>query len=74
VVIGLVMQLYAFLNGADLIRHLLLTTPFDSWHGLLVDQPFYGPLIRGAVLSVIYIAVCLGVAFTALRRRDITGG
>jgi ABC-2 type transport system permease protein len=74
VVVGLIMQLYAFLNGADLIRHLLLTTPFDSWHGLLVGQPFYGPLIRGAILSVVYIAVCLGVAFTALRRRDITGG
>jgi ABC-2 type transport system permease protein len=74
VVIGLIMQLYAVLNGADLIRHLLLTTPFDSWHGLLVGQPFYGPLINGAILSVIYIAVCLGVAFTALRRRDITGG
>ena len=74
VVIGLVMQLYGFLNGADTIRHLLLSTPFDSWHGLLAAPAFYGPLLNGLIVSAVYISVCLAVAFTALRRRDITGG
>jgi ABC-2 type transport system permease protein len=74
IVIGLVMQLYSFLNGADTIRHLLLVTPFDAWHGLLAADPYYGPLRAGALVSAAYIAVCLGVAYTVLRRRDITGG
>jgi ABC-2 type transport system permease protein len=74
VVLGLVMQLYSFLNGADAIRHLLLVTPFDSWHGLLAADPYYGALRQGALVSIAYIAICLTVAYTALRRRDITGG
>jgi ABC-2 type transport system permease protein len=74
VVIGLVMQLYAFLNGVDAVRHLLLVTPFDAWHGLLRDHPYYGPLWQGALVSGGYLAVCLAIAHTVLRRRDITGG
>ena len=74
IILGLLMQLYSFLNGADAIRHLLLVTPFDAWHGLLAAHPYYGPLGQGALVSVGYIAICLAVAYTALRRRDITGG
>jgi ABC-2 type transport system permease protein len=74
IVIGLVMQMYGFLNGTGPVRTLLLVTPFDSWHGLLVADPFYGPLRQGIVVSLGYLVICLGVAYTALRRRDITGG
>jgi len=74
VVIGLIMQLYSFLNGSDAVRHLLLATPFDAWHGLLRDHPYYGPLWQGALVSAGYLAICLAVAHTVLRRRDITGG
>ncbi len=74
IILGLLMQLYAFLNGTDTIRHLLLTTPFDAWHGLLAANPYYGPLSQGALVSLAYITICLGVAYTVLRRRDITGG
>ncbi len=74
IVLGLLMQLYAFLNGADALRHLLLVTPFDAWHGLLAAHPYYGPLRDGTLVSAGYLALCLTIAFTALRRRDITGG
>jgi ABC-2 type transport system permease protein len=74
VVIGLIMQLYTFLNGIDAIRHVLLVTPFDAWHGLARDHPYYGPLWQGALVSVGYLAVCLAIAQVVLRRRDITGG
>jgi ABC-2 type transport system permease protein len=42
VVLGLLMQLYAYVDGADAIRHLLLTTPFDAWHGFAVRQQLQG--------------------------------
>lgn len=74
VVIGMLMQLYAFLNGADMIRHLMLSTAFESWHGLAATHPYYGQLLRASLLSLAYIVVCLGVAAAAFRRRDITGG
>lgn len=74
VVLGFFMQLYAFLNGKDVIRHNLLTTPFLAWHGLVHVAPFHQPLIRGGLVSVVYAAVSLLVAHTVFRRRDITGG
>jgi ABC-2 type transport system permease protein len=74
VVIGMVMQLAGTLGGAEAIRPLLLTTPFESWHGLLAQVPFHGPLDSGLVVSAVWCLVCLGAAFLILRRRDITEG
>jgi ABC-2 type transport system permease protein len=56
------------------IRPLLLTTPFESWHGLLAQHPFYAPLIWGLIASAGWCVVCLTTAFISLRRRDIAGG
>ena len=74
VVLGLVMSLTGSLGGIDVARRLLLTTPFDSWHGLLTEQRFYGPLAFGLAVSAWWTVLCLAVAYVSLRRRDITGG
>jgi ABC-2 type transport system permease protein len=74
VVIGLIMQLSGSLGGLNTVRQLLLTTPFESWHGLLAQQRFYGPLLIGVAVCASWTIVCLGLAFRSLRRRDITGG
>ncbi len=73
VVAGLAMQLCAFMDGPDAVRRLLITSSFDAWHGLLVDHPYYGPLVYGTVVSGAYLVVCLAVAYRMLRRRDIGG-
>ena len=74
VVAGMVMQLVGSLGGIEAVRPLLLTTPFESWHGLLADPRFTGPLTEGAVTCAVWSAVTLTAAFVVLRRRDITGG
>lgn len=74
VVIGMVMTLVGALGGIEVIRPFLLTTSFESWHGLLAGPRFYGPLVEGLVVSAVWCAVTLGSAFVLLRRRDITGG
>ena len=74
VVLGLVMQLLGSIGGIDLTRRFLLTTPLETWHGLLTQHRFYGPLAAGAAVSVGWTVVCLAVAYISLRRRDITGG
>lgn len=74
VVIGMVMQLAGGLGGVGTIRPLLLTTPFESWHGLLTQEPFYAPLFTGLVVSAVWMAACLTAALLTLLRRDITGG
>ena len=72
VVIGMVMQLVSALGGVEAIRPLLLTTPFEAWHGLLAQDRFYGPLFSGLAVSLGWSLIAIVWAFFTLRRRDIT--
>ncbi|MEA2123958.1 MAG: type transport system permease protein [Solirubrobacteraceae bacterium] len=74
VVLGLLMQLAGSLGGIDAIRPLLLTTPFETWHGLLTQDRFFSPLLIGLAVSAGWCLITLGAAFFTLRRRDVTGG
>jgi len=74
VVLGMVMQLAGSLGGVTGIRPLLLTTPFESWHGLLTQDRFYAPLVLGLAVCGVWCVVCLIAARSTLLRRDITGG
>jgi ABC-2 type transport system permease protein len=69
-----VMTLVGALGGVEAIRPYLLTTPFESWHGLFTEPRFTGPLVQGLVVSGCWSALALAAAFLMLRRRDITGG
>jgi ABC-2 type transport system permease protein len=74
VVAGLIMQLAGSLGGLDTVRQLLLTTSFESWHGLLTAKRFYGPIYVGISVALGWSATCLSFAYASLRHRDITGG
>lgn len=74
VVIGLAMQLAGSLGGVEGLRPLLLTTPFESWHGLLTETRFLGPLWWGLATCAGWSAVCLAAAHRSMTRRDISGG
>ena len=74
VVVGFAMQLLGSVAGLDLTRKLLLTTPFEAWHGLFAEHPFYQPLYTGLAVSAGWTVICLASAYVSLRRRDITGG
>jgi len=73
VVASLVMQLYSFVDGPEVIRQALITSAFGAWHGLLADPPYYGPLVRGSMVSVAYFVVCVVIAHRVLLQRDIAG-
>ena len=72
--IGMVMQLVGGLATLSAIRPLLLTTPFEAWHGLLAENSFYTPLVTGLAVCAGWCLICLGTAFVTLRRRDINEG
>ena len=74
VVLGMVMQLVGTLGGIELVRPILLSTPFEAWHGLLTDPVFTGPLANGVLVCALWSLASLAGAYTLLRRRDITGG
>lgn len=74
VLVSFLMLLYAFLNGRDMIRHSLLTTPFLAWHGFVHDPAFLDPFYRALAVSGVYIVACLAIAWWSFSRRDVTGG
>jgi ABC-2 type transport system permease protein len=74
VVIGMVMQLVGAMGGAEALRPYLPTTAYEAWHGFLTTPVFTGPFVTGLVASAVWTALTLGVSWTLLRRRDITGG
>ena len=74
VVLGMVMGLVGSLGGIEAVRPLLLSTSFESWHGLLAEPRFTGPLVQGLLVSAVWSLVSLATGFVLLRRRDITGG
>lgn len=73
-VLALVMQLVGALGPVSNIRPLLLSTPFEAWHGLVASPRFVGPVVTGVVVSAVWCAVCVAASFVLVRRRDITGG
>jgi len=72
-VVGLAMQLVSLIGGGQLVRALLLTTPFDAWHGLFQEHPYYRPLEQGALVATVYAAGCLACAWQLFRRRSYAG-
>lgn len=74
VVLGMLMQLVGSLGGVEALRPFLLSTPFENWHGLLATPQFFGPLVQGMVASAVWFVVCLLLASSLIRNRDITGG
>jgi len=74
VVVGLVCQMYMFLNAWDTVRHLMLNWTMIAWRGLLDDPSYATPLERGILVCLVYIAVFLAAGYLVFRRRDIKEG
>lgn len=73
-VLGMLMQLAGSLGSIAGLRSVLLSTPYEAWHGLLAAPRFTAPLVDGLVVSASWAVICLAVSFVIVRRRDITGG
>lgn len=71
--VDLVMQLLALVGTGVWLHLLLASSGFDAWHPLFVSHPFYGTLVIGELVSLIWIAACLGASWLLLRRRDFAG-
>lgn len=71
VVAGLAMQLAGAFDAPPWMRDLLLTSGFESWHGLFTEPAFIGPFLVRTIVSAVYAIVCLAVAHRIFRRRDV---
>jgi ABC-2 type transport system ATP-binding protein len=70
VLIGFLMELYSYVDGPNVVRKLLLTPPFVSWHGLFVEHPYYRPLALGMVTSSVYLVLGLAASYVLLRWQE----
>ncbi len=72
-VIGLLMVLVSLMGSGVIVRSMLLTTPFEAWHGILVDPARTAPFLVGLITCAAYAVLCLDIARRAFRRRDFAG-
>ena len=74
VVVGLVFQMYTFLNAWDTVRHDLLNTPMNAWRGLYDNPSYSAPFWHGLAVSAVYTALFLAVGYFVFRNRNVTEG
>lgn len=71
--LALAMQLL-LLVGTGIWSHMLLIgAAVFAWHGLFNVHPYFGPLLVGIAVSVVWTVVCIDVSWALLRRRDFAG-
>lgn len=72
--IALAMSLLGALNGVGELRHYLLTTQFEAFHGLFHAPRYDSQVARAIWVSALWTVIPLIGAFVLFRRRDITTG
>src|SRR5579875_698919 len=72
--VALVTQLLDLVGRGVVVHMLLIGSAFDGWHGLFVARPFFGPMAVSALVCLVWIAACLTISWTVLRRRDFVTG
>jgi ABC-2 type transport system permease protein len=72
--VALITQLLDLIGKGVIVHELLIGSAFDGWHGLFTTHPYFGQLIVGSVVSVLWIAACLTGSWVIMRRRDFLTG
>jgi ABC-2 type transport system permease protein len=74
IILSFLMQLVAFLSGATVVRHYLLTTQFEAFHGFFHDPSYPAMVTRAVWISALYAVPPLALSYRIFTRRDVTGG
>jgi len=72
--VALVTQLLDLIGKGVIVHELLIGSAFDGWHGLFTSHPFFGQVLVGSLVSLVWIAACLTVSWRIMRRRDFLTG
>ncbi len=72
--VALATQLLDLIGKGVIVHELLIGSAFDGWHGLFTSHPFFGQVLVGSLVSLIWIAACLAASWRIMRRRDFLTG
>jgi ABC-2 type transport system permease protein len=72
--VALVTQLLDLIGKGVIVHELLIGSAFDGWHGLFTSHPFFGQVLVGSLVSLIWIVACLAASWRIMRRRDFLAG
>ena len=72
-VAALALQLLSLVGSGEIVHGLLVSAALDAWHGMFALPAFTRPLAWGALVSLVYAGIFVGLAWVALRDRDIAG-
>ncbi|HTU88448.1 MAG TPA: ABC transporter permease [Solirubrobacteraceae bacterium] len=72
--VALITQLLDLIGKGVIVHELLIGSAFDGWHGLFTSRRYFGQLIVGSVVSVLWIVACLTASWVIMRRRDFLTG
>jgi ABC-2 type transport system permease protein len=70
----LVLALSTIIPGLDSVRPYLLTTEYNSWHGLLRTPTDWAPIWHSLWVCALYAVPALSAAYLVFLRRDVAGG
>jgi ABC-2 type transport system permease protein len=70
---SLAMQLLLLVGSGVVVHLLLFGTALNTWSALFLAHPFFGPLLIGIGVSIVWGAVCLLISWRLLHRRDFAG-
>jgi ABC-2 type transport system permease protein len=74
IVIALATTLIDLIGKGVWVHVLLIGSAFGGMYGLFTAHPFLGPLVVTSLVSLVWIAGCIGAAWLILRRRDFLAG
>jgi ABC-2 type transport system permease protein len=70
---ALAMQLLVLVGSGIWAHMLLVSSTFTTWHALFTDHPYFGPLLIGIAVCLVWIAGAVAASWLILRRRDFAG-
>jgi hypothetical protein len=73
VMFSLLLQLFAYIDGPEATRRLLLTSGFTAWRGLALEPRDLTPFAWSLIVSAIYFTAATAAAYRLLRSREIAG-
>src|SRR3954447_745099 len=72
-VVALLMVGLSLMGSGVVVRSILLTSPFEAWHGLQITPTTTKALWIGLLVSLAYGTLSLAAACGSFRRRDFAG-